>query len=208
MRLLLIAQHFYPEMVSTGLHMTELTTRWKARHPEREFTIFTAQDAKTDQQAPSFQVHKGLNIHRVQNLGRQHGSLPQRILFSVRFMVRAFGFVFSRRHAYDLILITTNPPFLGILMLLLQPFSRLPFVLIAYDIYPQILTRMGILRDGGLVARLWQRLNVSVYNRAERVIAIGEDMRRIILEEMRIRRPERVELIHNWSDRHTVHPVP
>ena len=104
-------------------------------------------------------------------------------------------------------IITTNPPFLGVLILLLRYFLKTPYVVIAYDIYPQILDKMGILRKSSSVYKFWKWLNVRVYNNASKVISIGEDMTEIIQHEMCINDSSKIELIYNWSDKNKVFPV-
>jgi glycosyltransferase involved in cell wall biosynthesis len=111
------------------------------------------------------------------------------------------------RKKYDALIITTNPPFLGILILALKFFLRTPYIIIAYDIYPQILDKMGILNKNSLLYKFWEFLNIMVYNKAFKIISIGEDMTKVIQNEMKIKDSSRIELIYNWSDKEKVYPV-
>ena len=196
-------------MVSTGLHMTELTTKWKELYPEVEISVFTAENSrKTDlENFMPFENFKGISIWRVKNIGKHHGNLWDRILFSTAFIYRAFLFLVKNKTKYDIILITTNPPFLGILILMLKRFIRLPYIIIAYDIYPQILDKLGILKSKSIIYKFWKALNIKVYNNANKIVSIGNDMNKIIVEEMRIKDLSKIQLIHNWSDKQTVFPV-
>lgn len=196
-------------MVSTGLHMTELTTKWKEIHPEVEISVFAAENSRVNKKEPfkNFEIYEGVKINRVKNIGKHHGSIFNRILFSIGFILKSFVFLLINRKKYDKLIITTNPPFLGILILILKFFVKIPYVVIAYDIYPQILDKMGILNKSSLVYRFWKWLNVKVYNNASAIISIGEDMTDIIQKEMCVKDLSKIKLIYNWSDKKKVFPI-
>ena len=189
--------------------MTELTTKWKELHPEVEISVFTAENSRVNKNETfkKFEIYEGININRVKNIGKHHGSIFNRILFSIGFIFRSFFFLLIKRKKYDKLIITTNPPFLGILILILRFFVKIPYVVIAYDIYPQILDKMGVLNKSSLLYRFWKWLNVKVYNNASAIISIGEDMTDIIQKEMRIKEMSKIKLIYNWSDKKKVFPI-
>lgn len=196
-------------MVSTGLHMTELTTKWKELHPEVELSVFTAKNSRDSKNSSfkKYEIYNGVKINRVNNIGKHHGNLFSRVVFSLSFIIKSFFFLVLNRKKYDALIITTNPPFLGILMLALKFFLRIPYVIIAYDIYPQILGKMGILDKNSLLYKFWEWLNTRVYNKAFKIISIGEDMTQVIQNEMKIKDSSKIELIYNWSDKEKVYPV-
>lgn len=209
MKLLLICQHYYPDMVSTGLHMTELTTKWKELYPEVEISVFTAESSREILMArqKKVELYEGVEINRVKNIGKHHGSLLQRVFFSFGFIFKALFFLMKNRKKYDVLLITTNPPFLGILILILKYSLGIPYVIIAYDIYPQILDKMRILKKTNIVYKFWKWLNIKVYNKSAKIISIGDDMTEVIVNEMCVKDRNKIQLIHNWSDKQKVFPV-
>jgi glycosyltransferase involved in cell wall biosynthesis len=196
-------------MVSTGLHMTELTTKWKELHPEVEISVFTAENSRLSENHnfKKFETYEGVKIHRVKNIGKHHGNLFNRLKFSIGFIIKSFFFLLNNSNNYDILIITTNPPFLGVLILILRLFKKIPYVVIAYDIYPQILDKMGILNNKSLVYKFWKWLNIKVYNNASKIISIGEDMTSIIQSDMSVIDSSKIELIYNWSDKKKVFPV-
>jgi glycosyltransferase involved in cell wall biosynthesis len=196
-------------MVSTGLHMTELTTKWKGLYPEVDISVFTAESSRenTASKIKKVELYEGVEINRVKNIGKHHGSLFQRVLFSFGFIFKALFFLMKNRKKYDALLITTNPPFLGILILIIKYSLGIPYVIIAYDIYPQILDRMGILKKTNIVYKFWKWLNINVYNKSAKIISIGDDMTEVIVNEMCVKDRNKIQLIHNWSDKQKVFPV-
>ena len=195
-------------MVSTGLHMTELATKWKELFSDVQISVFTAENSRLDkpQNKLSFEIYNGVSINRVKNVGKHHGNLFNRFLFSFAFIVKAFFFICKNRKSFDIVIITTNPPFLGILMLIINYIFKIPYVVIAYDIYPQILSSLSILQENSLVYKFWKWLNIKVYNLSLKIISIGNDMSEIIKKDMQVKE-DKIELIHNWSDKNIVYPV-
>lgn len=196
-------------MVSTGLHMTELTTKWKELYPDVEISVFTAENSRKDAGEIFLknEIYHGVNIYRVKNIGRHHGNLLSRFIFSIAFILKSFFFLIVKKRDYDILTITTNPPFLGLLILILNFFLKVPYVVIAYDIYPQILDKMGILKKNSILYKFWKWLNIKVYNNASKIISIGSDMSSIIENEMSVLDKTKIELIYNWSDKNKVFPV-
>ena len=79
-------------MVSTGLHMTELTTKWKELHPEVELSVFTAKNSRDNKNSTfkKYEIYNGVKINRVNNIGKHHGNLFNRVVFSLSFLIKSF----------------------------------------------------------------------------------------------------------------------
>ena len=111
-------------------------------------------------------------------------------------------------HPDCLCLLTTNPP----LVPWIAPFARrlfgLHYVLLVYDIYPDAMERMGMIRAGGIAARMLRRLSAESLRHAECVITLGEDMKRTVLAHLPSGRRVPVEVIPNWADIDVIRPIP
>jgi glycosyltransferase involved in cell wall biosynthesis len=125
----------------------------------------------------------------------------------VTYLLGTFWKIIRHHRQFDGLLITTNPPFLGLVGRLARAMFRLPYVLIVYDVYPDIVVRLGVFRPSSLVVRLWHRLTRLIMNGAEANVVIGRDMAAIIAAKLDKSRAERIHLIPNWSDDRVVHPV-
>ena len=86
-------------MVSTGLHMTELTTKWKELFPEVNISVFTAENSRVNGNSKFLknEFYEGINIYRVKNWGKHHGSLFNRLIFSFGFIYKSFFFIMVNR---------------------------------------------------------------------------------------------------------------
>jgi glycosyltransferase involved in cell wall biosynthesis len=210
-RLVLLCEHFYPEMISTGMHMTELATRltelgW-------DITVYAAKpawgsEADDSESAAKEIVYEGVRILRVPTIASQRGSLVDKTLAAVSFALSVSWAVWRDRRRYDGMIITTNPPFMGALGWLFTRVYRRPYLLIVYDVFPEFAISLGVLKPDSLLTRGWRWLTGAILANAAVVVVIGRDMADLIRRKMPARRHDRVVLIPNWSDERHVRPVP
>lgn len=208
-RILGICPHFYPEMVSTGLHMTELFTGI-AGYPENDFKVYCTYPIKEEYQAlnvPTTEVYKNVSIQRAKNVGAEHKSLLSKLISNLTFTTKTFLYAMRKRKEYDLILITTDPPFLAIICWLMKKIFKKPYVLIMYDVYPDIAIKLDVLKEKGFVSRFWNWFNKRTFANASKLVVIGEDMKSLLQTNFPNIPGENYELIHNWSDKNFVHPI-
>lgn len=209
--LVLLCQHFYPEMISTGMHMTELATRlaemgWR-------ITVYTAKpswgtDEEGDGKVPREIVHEGVRIVRVPTVGSQKGGLLSKAVSAVTFVLSVSWALASGRKDYDGMMVTTNPPFVGMLAWLVSRLYRRPYLLIVYDVFPEFAISLGVLSAESWLAKVWRAVTRVILSGAAVTVVIGRDMRELIERKMPPRHHHRIVMIPNWSDERRVSPVP
>jgi glycosyltransferase involved in cell wall biosynthesis len=207
----LLCEHFYPEMISTGMHMTELATRlaelgW-------EITVYTAKpswgtDEGDGRAVPKELVHEGVRILRVPTIGSQRGGLVSKTVASVSFVLSAAWALLRQRSDHAGMIITTNPPFLGVLGWLVSRLRRRPYLIIVYDVFPDFAVSLGVLRADSWLAKVWARTTRLILAGAAVTVVIGRDMLDLIKRKMPERTHDRIVVIPNWSDERHVHPIP
>ncbi|MCP4416278.1 MAG: glycosyltransferase family 4 protein [Chloroflexi bacterium] len=207
-RFVLLCQHFYPEMISTGMHMTELAEQltefgW-------QITVYCAQPSwGSEQETISQTIHfKGIEIIRVGTIGEQKKNLLSRGLFALSFLWGVTVLLWRQRKQFPAVVVTTNPPFLGLVGWLFTILFQLPYLLIVYDIYPEIAVNLGALSPRSMITRLWHGVTRLIFRKAAVLVVIGRDMERIVKEKIPINQHHRITLIPNWSDEKRVKPVP
>jgi glycosyltransferase involved in cell wall biosynthesis len=99
--------------------------------------------------------------------------------------------------APDLFVTQTNPPLLVPLVALAALLRRRPFIIIAQDIYPEVMFAHGMSRPGTVSGRALSRLFAWAYRRAARVVALGPVMAQRLLAKGVD--SHRVEIISNWA---------
>ena len=103
--------------------------------------------------------------------------------------------------------VVTNPPLPMLFMPLLKRLFGLRYVLLIYDIYPDVVEQMGKLRLGGVVSRLWRRLSRRSLLGAEGVITLGPHMADTLRGHLLAGDTCSVEVIPNWADTDFVRPI-
>ena len=143
--------------------MTELACRMKKLQSDIEITVFCSDLAREEfSKGNKKKIYKGINIVRVSNLGKLHGSVFRRIVFSISFLFKTLIYCLFNISKFDKILLTTNPPFLGIVPYLMSLIFKVPYIFICYDIYPQIAVKLEIISKDSLVNKIWSKLNIYI----------------------------------------------
>lgn len=208
-RVALLCQHFYPEMISTGMHMTELAlglTRlgWK-------IVVYCAQPSLSlESENPDVPVemeYQGMKIIRVPSMGSHSRGLIWRLVFAVTYLASSALVALCKHEEFAGLLITTNPPFLGLVGTLVNWIFRKPYILIVYDVYPDIVVKSDLLRPTSLIVWIWERFTRLIMNGAAQNVVIGRDMAEVVAAKLREPNRQKIQLIPNWSDENTVHPI-
>lgn len=204
-KILLLCQHFYPEMVSTGLHMTELGT-YLVRLGHK-VSVFCAkpQKERTEDESANVNNYKGVEITRCDSNFEQEGSVFKRLKAYINYTLSAFRYAVKQRKEYDVLLITTNPPFIAFIAYLIRLFYKKDYVIIGYDIYPDVATKLNVMKENGMSAKGMNFMNKKAFHGASAVVSIGEDMSEILRNKYP--KMKKLELIHNWSNREDVKQV-
>jgi colanic acid biosynthesis glycosyl transferase WcaI len=97
----------------------------------------------------------------------------------------------------DVFVTQTNPPLLVPLVALVAKLRNRPYIIVAQDLYPEVVVAHGMLRAASLAARLLGRLFGSAYRHARIVVALGP----VMAERLQRKgvAPERIVLISNWA---------
>jgi glycosyltransferase involved in cell wall biosynthesis len=105
----------------------------------------------------------------------------------------------------DVVLVVTNPPVLPFVITAAARMRRARTVLIVHDVYPEVLTRAGLVAPRSLAARCAGRLTAALYAAVDRIVVLGRDMR-ALAQAKTPGGDEKIVLIPNWADLHEVTP--
>jgi glycosyltransferase involved in cell wall biosynthesis len=137
----------------------------------------------------------GIRILRIRQLiqGDIHS---RKLLRQVWFYAGLLPYLFLRRPP-DLFVSQTNPPLVIPLVALAAALWRKPLLLIAMDLYPEVLVAHGSVSPGGVLSRLLNAVFSRAYRAATRVVALGP----VMYERIRAKGvpSERIVEISNWS---------
>jgi glycosyltransferase involved in cell wall biosynthesis len=96
--------------------------------------------------------------------------------------------------------LVTNPP----LSIFIPLFTKKKFSLLIYDIYPDTLVSQQVFIKESLVVKWWKRINIKVFNRAEHIFTISEDMKTVVSKYVE---SNKIKVIYNWGHNEHMKPV-
>ena len=196
MRYLLLNQCFYPDVVSTAQHLTDLARGLSEQG--HEVTVI-ASDRGYDDPSLRFPRHeswKDIEIIRIPSvsLGKQ-SKLRRALTFASFLTVCSLRLLMLGR--FDVVVALTSPPLISFLAALFVALKGGEFCFWVMDLNPDEAIAAGWLREGSLMARVFQRLLVYSLKRADRVVVLDRFMRERVLAKGVA--PDRVNVLPPWS---------
>jgi glycosyltransferase involved in cell wall biosynthesis len=206
-RLTLASQFFPPDFAATGQLLDDLTQRFAARGLQVHVLTGMPAYAFNSSQAKRIELQPNRCIRRTQASrlwpDQIRGRAVNGILFCLRITVRLLRD--SRRS--DLILYTTEPPYLPLLGWLLHRLTGSPYLVLLYDLYPDVLVELGVLSTSHWLVRLWRQFNHWMFADAQQLIVPSEPM----AERVCAHSPAaagKLTVIPSWADPGLIHPRP
>jgi glycosyltransferase involved in cell wall biosynthesis len=198
-RLLVLNQYYWPGIEATAQLLTELC---EALAEDMDVTVVTGV-LHGHEGEPRRAERAGVRIIRVASTSFERSKLLARGANYVSYLVAAlFRGIRGRRP--DVVLCMTDPPIVADVALVVARRFRAPLVVISQDVFPEIAVQLKRLENPILMSLL--RGLVGYYlRRADRIVAIGETMRRRLEEKGA--QPERLRVIPNWIDTTRLGPL-
>lgn len=98
----------------------------------------------------------------------------------------------------DVVVALTDPPIIGLTALRAARRAGARFVFLCEDVFPDVASLLEDFHNPA-VNRVLDRVNRRLLREADAVVALGDCMRRRLVEEKGAD-PDRVQVVHNWSD--------
>lgn len=203
-RLWIVSELYYPEETSTGYILTQIAEGLAARRPVSVLCVQPTYFAR-GRQAPRHEHRRGVEIHRCRSTRLNKNRLLLRLINLVTVSASLFVQLFWRLRPADRVLVVTNPPLLPFLASLACRLRGARCLLLIHDVYPDVAVAVGLLRQNSWTSRLCQRLVQRLYQRVDRIIVLGRDMRALAYRKLGFV-DERVSVIPNWADSDEIHP--
>ena len=194
----MLNQYYWPGVEATAHLLSELC---EGLATDFDITVVTGR-VRGRPDLPARETRHGVEIVRVESTAYDRAQLSRRALNYATYLQAALREGFAAK-SIDVVLCGTDPPIIGDLALLVARRHRAPLVVLSEDVFPEIAIALHRLESPMVVWLL--RLLVRTYlRRADRVVAIGETMRRRL--EQKGARPDRLRVIPNWADVDALRP--
>jgi EAL domain-containing protein (putative c-di-GMP-specific phosphodiesterase class I)/CheY-like chemotaxis protein/glycosyltransferase involved in cell wall biosynthesis len=205
-RLTIVTQFFPPDFAATGQYMDELATHLGQQG--FEVHVFTGQPGYAFEvtEAPAEEQKGPVRITRSNFMRNRSRNMKGRTLSSLAFCVHTAWHLLKPQNRGDIILFVSEPPYVQVIGFLFSLIFGTAYASLVYDLYPDVVTGLGMLPDHHWIVRLWNAVNRRVWRRAEAVIVPCETMKaRIVAKHPAL--AEHITVIHNWSDPDWVKPL-
>jgi glycosyltransferase involved in cell wall biosynthesis len=201
-----ISQYFLPEPGATS----ELLSGIASELAGLGFTVDAIAGQPTylgASRLPRIINDQNVTVRRVWSTQWEKNSASGRIANTISFAISALVAVLATPRK-TVLLAVTNPPVNLWICWLCNRLRGTAYVLIIHDVYPEIAVKLGVLRPRSQLTAIWRTLNRWSYARAERIVVLGRDMRKMILGDLPQTMQNKVVIIPNWADGRQVYPVP
>ena len=191
-RILVLNQYYWPGVEATGQLLSQLCADLASDYA---VTVITGRLAM-QQAEPGRTVHEGVEVVRVNSTAFPRQNLALRALNYLTYL-SASARAAAASPRPDVVLCMTDPPVVAVVALAAARRSGAALVVISQDVFPEIAVLLHRIESAVVVGAL--RVAIRGYlKRADRVVAIGETMRRRL--EAKGAAAERVRVIPNWVD--------
>lgn len=187
-RLLLISEHFEPSTGATAQLMTDLSRGLHQRG--WKLTVLTA----TAGGELEFPV---VRLNSTPSKRKPAMGVATKALRGMRFLVGSLLWCLKHGRTGDVVLIVSNPPFIGLLGPLIQLGRRLPYVFVFQDLFPRSAVLSGVVPAAGPVALLWRGLMRKICLQSSRTVVLSQAMENRLRRDLG--RDLSLSVIHNWA---------
>tara|TARA_B100000212_G_scaffold288705_1_gene229823 strand:- start:40938 stop:42251 length:1314 start_codon:yes stop_codon:yes gene_type:complete len=130
------------------------------------------------------------------------GRLVNSLLFTLNI---GFKLVFMQKRS-NIIIFTSEPPFLAFIALLIKFLTRTPYIILIYDLYPDILLKLNYIKKDNKIFNLWNKFNFISYKHANEIIVLSNSMKDKLFKNFPLLKTK-VNVISSWADHEQIKPL-
>ncbi|MDB2310608.1 glycosyltransferase family 4 protein [Opitutales bacterium] len=202
----IISELYYPEQNATGFFLTGIAEGLVKSNTS--VAVLCAQPSYNQRgiKAPWSETRNGVAIRRCWSTTFDPKKTLGRLLnFATTSLSIGWRALLSIKRG-DKVLVVTNPPLLPFLVRVACRLKGAKFVLLVHDVYPDVFVPLGLMQSSHPLYRMLSWLNGKLYASADRVVALGRDMARLV--EGKSKKLAQVSVIPNWGDVDVITPTP
>lgn len=202
--LFVASELYYPEDRSTGYFLTCIA---EGLARLRSVTVLCAQptyDAR-GQRAPNEEMRNGVRIRRCWATTFSKDRIVLRLINLITISLSLFIKACKTIRPGAVVLVVSNPPTLPFLMLTACRLRRAKCVLLVHDVYPDVLTAVGVIRRDSPICLAMHTAYRWLYGRMHGIIVLGRDMARLVRNSTQPRQIP-IHVIPHWADTNEITP--
>lgn len=196
--ILFLCQFFYPEYNSSATLPFDTASYLAQNGYSVGALCGYPREYNTSGEVPVRETKDGVSIHRLHYMQLSRHSRLGRLINYFSFTLSVLLHIFEIKD-YQAVIVYSNPPVLPIAAILANRLFKTKIIFVSYDVYPEVAYASGSLREGSTVSSVMQRINRSLFQRAESVVALTDEMREYLLDHRPELSANRVVTISNWA---------
>lgn len=193
----IVAELFFPDEVSTAKILTDIA---KKKNEQNEVSVICGPSGyEKTYLLQNVDLEKDIIVYRNNLPPFNKNNLFQRIIRLFLLSIKLSWNVFKKVQKRETVLITTNPSFLILVLPVIKIFKGFYIELLVHDVFPENLIPAGLIKKDGIYYRLLKKVFSLAYNKVDRIIVIGQDMKEEVLKKIP-KKPIKIEIIPNWYE--------
>lgn len=205
-RLTIVSQYFPPDFAATGQFIDDLSSRLAERGLQNLVLTGQPSYAFCKESADRIEFHHNRCIRRTAASRFWPERIRGRVVNSLLFCLRTFLRLLRQARRGDLLLFTTEPAYLPIIGWFVHLCTRAPYVLLVYDLYPDIAISLGVVPSTNIIARLWRLLQSQSFSSAREIVVLSATMQHHIRTfYSEVSTP--ITVIPSWADPDHIKPL-
>ncbi len=185
-RIIIVNQHYYPELASTGQVFQEI-----AEHFVREgywvkviagrpfYHDYTTKDMNFKRLAKK-EILNGVHIRRLWNTTFKKSCFIGKVLNLLTFQISLLLYMLVAITKKDIVLVGTNPPMGIICGALAKKIKKFKFIGVIQDLYPDILISTGMTQKTNIIYCVLHKLMKFAFRSCDTLITISQSMKEYI----------------------------
>ena len=147
-----LTQYYPPDLAATGQFIESIINEMSSKE-KWDFVIHTGTPTYAkikDKKFPDLKINKQITIKRTFLSNLFPKWMKGRIINSFLFCIYNFIWLTLFHDKNQLIIFTTEPPFQTFFVNLLYRIKKIKYILIIYDLYPETIVNLGLIKKNGL----------------------------------------------------------
>lgn len=205
-RLTIVSQYHPPDFAATGQFIADLSRRLAERGLQN--LVLTGQPgyAFSREEAKRIEFFPNRCIRRTAVSRFWPERIRGRVVNSLLFCLRTLLRLLRQGRRGDLLLFSTEPAYLPIVGWMVHLLTRAPYVILVYDLYPDIAVSLGVVNPDHPLVKLWRLLQAQAMIAANEIVVLSTTMQ----SHLRRHYPEvhtPITVIPSWADPELIAPL-
>ncbi|WP_271255049.1 glycosyltransferase family 4 protein [Pseudanabaena sp. Chao 1811] len=202
----IITQFYPPDYAATGQFIYDLATALVQEG--FDVSVFTGMPGYAFRQMDVEHQEQinGVFVRRTGSIHLMSKRIRNKVVSSVLFLLRCVIKFRRKSIRGSHLVLTSAPPFLGLIGWFYNKIFGHTYSCIIYDVYPEVAVRLRVVAPDHWIIKFWEFVNLKVWERAESLIVLSEPMKQLLVKKNKYL-ADKIHVIHSWADPKFIRPL-